>query len=98
MKDKMESPSKPYKSIDIEVEEIVEEIMDEGSIPSAQINVPHCFVEHPRSDDDLLDPIAAIDAPRYSSFFQVPQKTTKKRKITVEPIVDYIQSHVLISD
>ena len=39
-------PSKLYKSVRVEVEDIIEKILEEGSIPSVEINVIHYFVEH----------------------------------------------------
>ena len=80
-------PSKPYKSTKVEVE-VVEETLDEGGIPSTKINIRHFFAEHPESDDEF-DPIATVVASHYSTLLQMPQQTTKRRKISVEPIIDY---------
>ena len=59
----------------------MEEILNEGGIPLAGINV-----EHPQSYDDLLDPIVVRDASNYSNLVQVSQQTTKRERISMESI------------
>ena len=87
-------PSKAFKAIDVEVEEIVEEIMEDGGLPTEEVDAIHYYVEYERSD--LQRESVAIEAlQNYIQFLKVRQETTKRSKVSFKPILDYTQSQVL---
>ena len=44
-------PSKGFKPMEVEVEEIIEEILEEGGLPRVEVNVTRYFVCHEESGD-----------------------------------------------
>ena len=104
MIDKM-GPSKPFLPMDIEVEEIEMEIMEEGGIPSQEVRAIHYFVKNEEYESEFQEentvgtlPSTIATSPNFRDLLQIPQCTTRKMKVSAEPIVDYSQSQVLTSD
>ena len=83
-------PSRIFKPIDVEVEEIVKEIMEDGGIPCAEIPLTQYFIQHEDEDEDFLE-ASPIEAPiSLSEILNISQTSTKKRKTSItEPILDY---------
>ena len=44
-------PSKGFQLIEVEVQDITEEILEEGGLPTTEVNATHYFVCHEESDD-----------------------------------------------
>ena len=50
------------------------------------------------SDAKLEESGTAIAPPHYSNFLHLPEQSTKRNKVSGEPIVDYSQSQALTTD
>ena len=51
-------PSKIFKPMEVKVEEIVEEILEQGGLSKAKINSIHYYVEHDVNEKELEESCA----------------------------------------
>ena len=90
-------PSKTFKPMDVEVGEYMEEILENGGLPTEN-NSCHYYVEHENNDEGPDMSVAAQSTPHYIHLRQVLLQPTKRRKVSLEPIIDYTQSQVLTAN
>ena len=82
-------PPYTFKSIDVEVEEYIEVILENGGLFSGENNSIYYYFEHEMSDEGPQVIAVAKHTPQYIHLLQVPLQPTKRRKISIEPIINH---------
>ena len=78
--------------MDVDVEEYMEEILENGGLPVVENSSCHYYVEYENNDEGPELTVAAQSTPHYIHLLQMLLQPTKRRKVSMEPIM-IIHSH-----
>ena len=66
------APSRAFKPIEVEIQEIQKEIIEEGGLSNVDTNATHYFVEVKGSDGERQRTGLAGGPPHYTEFLHIP--------------------------